>query len=122
MSAWATLLAVPMLALIAIPAGGIPTPTPSEAAGLAWLAVVVTATAFVLWYSAVRALGVERAGLFSGVLPVAALLCAAALGDSQLTPGRVAGVLAVAAGIAAGLSVGRARATGARSRAGRRRA
>ncbi len=108
-SAWATLLAVPMLALIAIPSGGIPSPSPSEAAGLAWLAVVVTATAFVLWYSAVRALGVERAGLFSGVLPVAALICAAALGDSQLTPGRLAGVLAVAAGIAAGLSVGRAR-------------
>jgi len=41
------------------------------------------------------------------VLPVAALFCAAALGDSTLTPGRVTGVLAVAAGIAAGLSVGR---------------
>jgi drug/metabolite transporter (DMT)-like permease len=106
-SAWATLLAVPVLAAIALPTGGMPTPTAGEAASLAWLAVVVTAAAFVLWYSAVRALGVERAGLFSGVLPVAALLCAAALGDSALTPGRVAGVLAVAAGIAAGLSVGR---------------
>src|SRR5207249_1097766 len=78
-------------------------PSVAEAASLAWLAVVVTALAFVLWYSAVQALGVERAGLFSGVLPVSALLCAAALGHSQLTPGRVAGVLAVAAGIAAGL-------------------
>jgi drug/metabolite transporter (DMT)-like permease len=108
-SAWAAGLAVPMLAVVAIPTGGFPTPTAGEAASLAWLAVVVTATAFVLWYSAVRALGVERAGLFSGVLPVAALLSAAALGDSQLTPGRVAGVLAVAAGIAAGLRVGRRR-------------
>jgi drug/metabolite transporter (DMT)-like permease len=107
-SAWATILAVPMLAPIAIPTGGVPMPTATEAASLAWLAVVVTATAFVLWYSAVRALGVERAGLFSGVLPVAALSCAAALGDSALTPGRIAGVLAVAAGIAAGLTVGRA--------------
>jgi drug/metabolite transporter (DMT)-like permease len=61
----------------------------------------------VLWYSAVQSLGVERAGLFAGVLPVSALLCAAGLGHSDLTPGRVAGVLAVAAGIAAGLSVGR---------------
>jgi drug/metabolite transporter (DMT)-like permease len=108
-SAWAAGLAVPMLAVVAIPTGGFPTPTAGEAASLAWLAVVVTATAFVLWYSAVRALGVERAGLFSGVLPVAALFSAAALGDSQLTPGRVAGVLAVAAGIAAGLRVGRRR-------------
>ena len=105
-SAWAAGLAVPMLALLAIPTGGVRTPTATEAACLAWLAVVISG-AFVLWYSAIRALGVERTGLFAGVLPVAALFCAAALGGSALTPGRVAGVLAVAAGIAAGLSVGR---------------
>jgi drug/metabolite transporter (DMT)-like permease len=109
-AAWAAALAVPLLALLAIPTGGVPTPTASQAASLAWLAVVISA-AFVLWYSAIRALGVERTGLFAGVLPVAALFCAAALGDSQLTPGRVTGVLAVAAGIAAGLSVGRRTAT-----------
>src|SRR4051794_8554362 len=98
-----------MLALAALiidgPAGALAVPTAGEAARLAWLAVVVTAIAFVLWYSAVNALGVERAGLFAGVLPVAALLCAAALGASGLTPGRLAGVLAVAAGIAAGMTV-----------------
>jgi drug/metabolite transporter (DMT)-like permease len=116
-SAWAVGLAVPMLAIPALvaqgPAQAFPMPTLGEVAGLVWLAAVVTALAFVLWYSAVRALGVERAGLFAGVLPVAALLCAAALGDSQLTAGRIAGVLAVAAGIAAGLSVGRSRPSGA---------
>jgi drug/metabolite transporter (DMT)-like permease len=109
-SAWAVSLAIPMLAALALITDGpraFPTPTLTEAASLAWLAAVVTALAFVLWYSAVRALGVERAGLFAGVLPVAALLCAAALGDSQLTAGRIAGVLAVAAGIAAGLGVSR---------------
>jgi drug/metabolite transporter (DMT)-like permease len=104
-SAWAALLATPMLALLAIPTGGVPTPTATEAASLAWLAVVISA-AFVLWYSAIRALGVERTGLFAGVLPIAALFCAAALGNSALAPGRIAGVLAVAAGIAAGLSIG----------------
>jgi drug/metabolite transporter (DMT)-like permease len=104
-SAWAAGLAAPMLALLALPTGGFPVPAPAEAAGLAWLAVVISG-AFVLWYSAIRALGVERTGLFAGVLPVAALFCGAALGGSALTPGRVAGVLAVAAGIAAGLSVG----------------
>jgi drug/metabolite transporter (DMT)-like permease len=111
-SAWAVSLAVPMLAIGALIADGpeaFQIPTATEAASLAWLAAVVTALAFVLWYSAVRALGVERAGLFAGVLPVAALLCAAALGDSQLTAGRIAGVLAVAAGIAAGLGVSRRR-------------
>jgi drug/metabolite transporter (DMT)-like permease len=105
-SAWAAALAAPMLALLAIGTGGLPTPTTAEAASLAWLAIVISG-AFVLWYSAIRALGVERTGLFAGVLPVAALFCAAALGDSALTAGRVAGVLAVAAGIAAGLSLGR---------------
>jgi drug/metabolite transporter (DMT)-like permease len=60
--------------------------------------------AFILWYSAIRTLGVERAGLFAGVLPVAALLGAAALGESALSPGRLAGVLAVAAGIAGGMA------------------
>jgi drug/metabolite transporter (DMT)-like permease len=109
-SAWAAGLAVPMLVVVGLvgdgPADMLAVPTAGEALRLGWLAVVVTATAFVLWYSAVRSLGVERAGLFSGALPVSALLCAAALGESALTPARLAGVLAVAAGIAAGLRVG----------------
>jgi drug/metabolite transporter (DMT)-like permease len=64
---------------------------------------MVTAVAFVLWYSSVHALGVERTGLFSGVLPVSALLVAALLGRADLTLGRLAGALLVGAGIAAGL-------------------
>jgi drug/metabolite transporter (DMT)-like permease len=109
-STWAAGLAVPMLVALALvtdgPAHAFAVPTAGEALRLGWLALVVTAIAFVLWYSAVRSLGVERAGLFSGALPVSALLCAAALGESALTPARLAGVLAVAAGIAAGLRVG----------------
>ena len=37
-----------------------------------YLAVAVTAAAFVLWYSSVRRLGASRAGLLTGVAPVAA--------------------------------------------------
>ena len=55
------------------PGGLLRVPTAGEALGLAWLAVGVTAIAFVLWYSAVQALGVERTGLLTGVLPVSAL-------------------------------------------------
>ncbi|HEY6691528.1 MAG TPA: DMT family transporter [Solirubrobacteraceae bacterium] len=106
-SAWAAILAVPLLlaAGLAIdgPAHLIAGPTVGEALGLAWLTVMVTAVAFVLWYSSVRALGVERTGLFSGVLPVSALLVAALLGRADLTFGRLAGALLVGAGIAAGL-------------------
>jgi drug/metabolite transporter (DMT)-like permease len=115
-SAYAAALATPMLATAAAATTGFAVPTLAQAASLAWLATIVTAVAFTLWYSAVQTLGVERAGLFSGVLPVAALLAAAALGDSRLTPGRAAGATAVALGIAAGLTGLR----GARSRPRRR--
>jgi len=37
-----------------------------------YLAVAVTAAAFVLWYSSVRRLGASRAGLLTGIAPVAA--------------------------------------------------
>jgi drug/metabolite transporter (DMT)-like permease len=106
-SAWAALLAVPLLVASALvldgPAAAFPVPTAREVAALAYLAVVVTALAFVVWYTAVHRLGAERAGLFSAVLPVSALLTAAALGESELTTGRLLGVLAVAAGIALAL-------------------
>lgn len=107
-SAWAAILAVPLLVAggLAVdgPSGLLPMPSAEEALALAWLAVVVTAVAFVLWYSAVQTLGVERAGLLSGVLPVSALLVAALLGRSELTAGRLAGAVLVGAGIAAGLA------------------
>jgi drug/metabolite transporter (DMT)-like permease len=115
-SAWAAILAVPQLVVIGLvldgPANFIRAPTLAEAAALAYLTVVVTAMAFVLWYSAVRTLGVERAGLLSGVLPVSALLAAAILGRSDLTAGRLAGAVAVGAGIAVGLASARPRRTG----------
>jgi drug/metabolite transporter (DMT)-like permease len=109
-SAWAAILAVPMLlaagAIADGPARVLALPTVDEALALAWLAVAVTAIAFVLWYSSIQTLGVERAGLLSGVLPVSALLVAALLGRADLTAGRLAGALAVGAGIAVGLLAG----------------
>jgi drug/metabolite transporter (DMT)-like permease len=106
-SAWSAALAVPMLLATGLvldgPGGLVRVPTAGEALGLAWLAVGVTAIAFVLWYSAVQGLGVERAGLLTGVLPVSALVVAALLGTADLTAGRLAGALLVGAGIAAGL-------------------
>jgi drug/metabolite transporter (DMT)-like permease len=110
-SAWAAILAVPMLAAAGLaidgPADLVRMPTLDEALGLAWLSVMVTAVAFVLWYSSVRALGVERTGLFTGVLPVSALVVAAVLGRAELTPGRLAGALVVGGGIAVGLMAAR---------------
>ena len=41
---------------------------------LAYLAIVQTAIAFSLWYSAVGILGPAIAGLFAGLMPIAAAL------------------------------------------------
>jgi hypothetical protein len=53
----------------------------------------------VLWYSAVGLLGVERAGLFSGVLPISALACAALIGAGEITAGKIAATSVVLGGI-----------------------
>jgi drug/metabolite transporter (DMT)-like permease len=107
-SAYACLFAVPMLALWSLIAEGpsLPAPSAEEAAALIYLALCVTAGGFVCWYSAVRLLGVEKAGLFSGVLPVSALACSAALGVAEVTPQRLIAVAVVAAGITLGVRAG----------------
>jgi drug/metabolite transporter (DMT)-like permease len=109
-SAWAAILAVPMLLATGLaadgPTGLLAVPTVDEALALAWLAGAVT-IAFLLWYSSIQTIGVERTGLLSGVLPVSALVVAAALGRADLTAGRLAGALAVGAGIALGLLASR---------------
>jgi drug/metabolite transporter (DMT)-like permease len=66
-----------------------------------YLGAVLTAGCFVLWYTGVRLLGVERAGLLTGVMPAGAPLIGAVLGLSALTPERVA------AGIAVGMRAAR---------------
>lgn len=70
---------------------------------VAYLAVGVTAVAFVLWYFAVRRLGAGRAGLLTGVVPVAAAATGIALGLPAPRPAVWLGVAVVAAGLALGL-------------------
>jgi drug/metabolite transporter (DMT)-like permease len=109
-STWITLLAIPTLLLVGFAADGGATlapPTAREALALAYMAAIVTVGGFVAWYTSIARLGVERAGLFSGVLPVTALLTGALLGHAEVTPQRFAGVAAVAAGITAGLRLAR---------------
>jgi drug/metabolite transporter (DMT)-like permease len=119
-SVWASALAVPMLlAAAAVTSRPVPElPSWSELAALAYLGLVATAGAFCLGYASTVRLGVERAGLFTGVVPVSALFAGVALGQSQLALGRVAGASAVGAGIALGLSSSRRRHGPARSAAG----
>lgn len=75
-----------------------------------YLAVAVTAVAFVLWYSCVRRLGASRAGLLTGVAPAAAAVAGVLLGGPAPRPQVWAGIAVVAAGLALGLPGGRRRA------------
>lgn len=71
----------------------------------AHLAVVVTAVAFLLWYSAVRRMGAGRAGLFTGVVPVAAAAGGVLLGGAAPAPAVWVGTAVVGAGLVLGLRV-----------------
>src|SRR6516164_3537306 len=67
-----------------------------------YLAVAVTAAAFVMWYSSVGRLGASRAGLLTGVAPVAAAVAGVLLGGPAPRPLVWAGLVVVAAGLALG--------------------
>jgi drug/metabolite transporter (DMT)-like permease len=69
----------------------------------AYLAVAVTAVAFVLWYSGVSRLGPGRAGLLTGVAPVAAAVTGVLLGGPAPRPQVWAGIAVVVAGQVFGL-------------------
>lgn len=78
---------------------------------VAYLAVAVTAVAFVLWYSSVGRLGAGRAGLLTGVAPVAAAATGVGLGGAAPRPLVWLGIAVVGGGLAFGLpaSTGRRR-------------
>ena len=78
-------------------------PGAGEAVALVVLGVLVTAVAFGLWYHCVSVLGADRAGVLIGLMPVAGLAVAVALGAQRLDVVSVVGSLAVAAGCAVGL-------------------
>lgn len=106
LSAWVAAIASGMLmatALVVDRRRALAVPTTSEAAALLFLALLVTALAFICWYGGIERLGVERAGLFSGLVPVSALVCSAIVGTGTITPSRILGVLVVAWGIVIGL-------------------
>ena len=73
---------------------------------VAYLAVAVTAAAFLLWYSSVRRLGAGRAGLLTGIAPVAAASTGVLLGGPAPRPLVWAGIAVVAAGLVLGFRKG----------------
>lgn len=104
-SAYSALTAVPLLLVAGVIVDGrgvLPVPSGTETAALAYLAVVVTAIAFFCWYDALPRLGAERAGLFSGFLPIGAAASSLLLGTGRVGPGDVAGIVVVLTGLTVG--------------------
>jgi drug/metabolite transporter (DMT)-like permease len=99
-AAWSSILATAELAILT--RGDIPTPTSHEAAAIAYLAVITTALAFVLWFSAVQKLGADRAGLLVGLMPIAAVAVDAALNGRTPSMADLAGTALVAAAVVFG--------------------
>jgi drug/metabolite transporter (DMT)-like permease len=83
--------------------------TTHDLLAVTYLAVAVTATAFVLWYSSVRRLGAAVAGLLTGIAPVAAAATGVVLGGPVPDPFVWLGIAVVAAGLVLGLAVRRTR-------------
>lgn len=77
--------------------------TAGDWAAIAYLAIMVTAVAFVLWYSAIAAAGSGPVGLLTGVAPVSAALVGVALGTRVPGPLVWVGMAVVVAGLAIGL-------------------
>ncbi|MFF2195489.1 EamA family transporter [Streptomyces sp. NPDC058157] len=72
-------------------------------AAVGYLAVLVTAVAFLLWYRTVAAVGSGRAGLLTGVAPLAAAGAGVVTGGGVPGPAVWLGLAVVIAGLAAGL-------------------
>ena len=75
----------------------------ADIAAVAYLALLVTVAAFVLWYSTVAALGPGRVGLLTGIAPVAAALTGIAVGSRAPSLLMWTGTGVVLVGLTAGL-------------------
>ena len=93
-------------AAVARSAGGPPilrTPTVTQLAALSYLAVAVTAVVCLAWYAAMKRLGVDRTGLFNGLIPIASLAAVALTGTGTITTLQCLAALTVLAGVILGL-------------------
>lgn len=104
-----TWLAAVMFAAIGVTresAGAVARLSAGEWLATGYLAIAVTAVAFVLWYGAVGRLGPSRAGLLTGIAPVAAALAGVLMGGPAPRPLVWAGIALVAAGLTLGMRDG----------------
>ncbi len=91
-----------LVGLIVDGAGLVRMPTAVEAGALVWQAALATVVGFVLFYMGVQRVGMERATLFTGAIPVAAALSAALVAGAAFGLPQAVGSLLVGAGAAVG--------------------
>ncbi|MBZ3906111.1 MULTISPECIES: DMT family transporter [Streptomyces] len=77
--------------------------TGTQWAAVGHLALMVTAVAFVLWYSTVRSVGAGRAGLLTGIAPLSAAVVGALSGTGVPGPSVWLGIAVVIVGLVVGL-------------------
>ncbi len=82
-------------------------PEPAEALAIVFLAVAVTAIAFVLWYDALARIGAEAAGLSAGLVPVSAVIGSWAIGAVSLEAAQLVGTGVISAAVLMGLVASR---------------
>ena len=58
---------------------------------------------FLAWYAAMKRLGVDRTGLFNGLIPIASLAAVALTGTGTIAPVQCLAALTVLAGVILGL-------------------
>ena len=58
---------------------------------------------FLAWYAAMKRLGVDRTGLFNGLIPIASLAAVVVTGTGTITPPQCLAALTVLAGVILGL-------------------
>lgn len=106
-STWASAAAAVIGAAISTigsgPAAAWPMPSGRQWAALVVLGVLVTAVAFVAWYTAVTTLGADRAGVLIGLMPVSGFVTSVLLGAQPVTLTGIGGALLVGLGCAVGL-------------------
>jgi drug/metabolite transporter (DMT)-like permease len=101
---WIAALVLGLLAIVIDGSGALVPMDTAAVVALAYLAVVQTAIAFSLWYGGVGILGPAVAGLFAGVMPIAAAVTGVVPGLTTVTPTVIGGSIVVGLGIALGLS------------------
>jgi drug/metabolite transporter (DMT)-like permease len=107
-AAYGCALAVPILAAFAAISGEYTRwrlPTPPEATAIVFLGLVLTAATFVAWFHGLSLIGVDRAGVLTGAVPVATAVVAGVQDAHLPPPSQVLGLAVVAIGLVLAMAV-----------------